>query len=838
VACPKIVLLNETPSAIARDARPTPVLAKRPRGPIAWIWDAITSVRVGIVILVALFLYSSVGSAGIVYPTTWRFMSSAAWRHDMVRQWPAFEMTEFEWFHTPVFLALCALLGICMAATTIRRIPLRTINLGVWMIHTGIIVLLIGSVIYFTTKIEGDTPVIRREVVARLAGEEARIPAVPGARRTIGVGDAQRTLRVVAVDPRWPLLSGDDAGTRVFSVSVLVEPAPSTPAGAPVRFVRQLLDGYPQYTEDVIPGRGRAVKLEEFGDPLVDAELDVTLAPGTQAWYWIRDSVAIAIRAARDDAELAPWSQRIVHGLPRYNDYIPDLAEVWPGPDVDQAMVRPLAIDVPPGDAPDALSGVTMRIIGFLRYAGMESRRSPGGDDPIPVIDLRARDPSGRTVAERIALEQPWRASPAFGGMVEVRADAWTPGTDISAQSLASRIEIDILEPSRFSAELDPNDAGARSPDGIAVGDSGWRIRIDEVLRDIDVGQPSPISLAILRITTPEGESFIRWAFPDAAMTRDIDDAASADPHAAVRDRPIDTRIVATFRPGTGAPVVLAVRPDATVRAFQRDPTGIFTERPLAPGDSVAFGGGAAIELIAVTPTSGAETRPVVVPPSARDRDSDTERSFAWILAELRKDQWSQRIWMPFCKHAFDDPEMVAAGLGRHAPTRVDLPDGTAAEIMFTRERRPLPAPVMLEEFVLTANIGGFTGDMSSIRDWTSIIRFDDDGQGWGPAKRVETNEPAAHAGLRFFQAYWDAPRDGTSGMAFTGLGVGNRRGVVTQLIGCCIAVAGMIYAFYAKPIIKRRRSDRVLAAMEESRIAGSGRPVRAMRPIESGVPT
>ncbi len=43
--------------------------------------------------------------------------------------------------------------------------------------------------------------------------------------------------------------------------------------------------------------------------------------------------------------------------------------------------------------------------------------------------------------------------------------------------------------------------------------------------------------------------------------------------------------------------------------------------------------------------------------------------------------------------------------------------------------------------------------------------------------------------------------------MNFTGLGIGNRHGVHMQLLGCCVAVAGMIFAFYVKPIIKRQRA-------------------------------
>ena len=44
--------------------------------------------------------------------------------------------------------------------------------------------------------------------------------------------------------------------------------------------------------------------------------------------------------------------------------------------------------------------------------------------------------------------------------------------------------------------------------------------------------------------------------------------------------------------------------------------------------------------------------------------------------------------------------------------------------------------------------------------------------------------------------------------MNYTGLGVGNRNGVYTQLAGCCLSVIGMVFAFYIKPILKRRRRE------------------------------
>ena len=45
-------------------------------------------------------------------------------------------------------------------------------------------------------------------------------------------------------------------------------------------------------------------------------------------------------------------------------------------------------------------------------------------------------------------------------------------------------------------------------------------------------------------------------------------------------------------------------------------------------------------------------------------------------------------------------------------------------------------------------------------------------------------------------------------------LGVGNRHGVNTMLLGCCLSVLGMIYAFYVKPVIKRRRHRAGYAAV------------------------
>jgi hypothetical protein len=66
-----------------------------------------------------------------------------------------------------------------------------------------------------------------------------------------------------------------------------------------------------------------------------------------------------------------------------------------------------------------------------------------------------------------------------------------------------------------------------------------------------------------------------------------------------------------------------------------------------------------------------------------------------------------------------------------------------------------------------------------------------------------------------FFQAQWDP-----DGQRWTILGVGNRPGVNVMICGCVMIVSGVLYAFYAKPIIIRRMKRNALqkAAEKQSR--------------------
>src|SRR3989304_8069139 len=122
-------------------------------GLFAWVFNLFSNVWLGVFWAVLLFIYCSIGSALPAF-----------------RQLPALEMTEFEWFHWWPFNFLIVLLCTTLIVVTVRRIPLRLVNGGVWMIHTGIITLCIGSFYYFGTKVEGDAPVFRRRLKIEMPG--------------------------------------------------------------------------------------------------------------------------------------------------------------------------------------------------------------------------------------------------------------------------------------------------------------------------------------------------------------------------------------------------------------------------------------------------------------------------------------------------------------------------------------------------------------------------------------------------------------------------------------------------------------------------------------------
>ena len=282
--------------------------------------DLFTTVWLGITILTTLFLYSSIGSSGV--PVSFAIWEPTAWVN--LREMRGFEMTEYEWFHWWPFKWLIAFLCLNMTIVTIRKIPFTLLTVGVWAIHTGVIVLVLGCMVYFSQKVEGDVLISRRRVVIKAPNIEP-VSMVVTPQNSITVGDTSYTIS--DINPNWELMSGDDAGVRAYAVTLSIDSPDQS-------FMRQLIAGYPQYTEDIIrtdnPQQPMARAIKVLGTALVDETLEMSLEFDVQKDFLVTQSGAIYVRElTAGGAPKTKWIERPIENLPRFNDYIARYDDVW-----------------------------------------------------------------------------------------------------------------------------------------------------------------------------------------------------------------------------------------------------------------------------------------------------------------------------------------------------------------------------------------------------------------------------------------------------------------------------------------------------------------------------
>jgi len=790
---------------------------KRQRSVITWLLDSIGSLRFGVTLLVILFVYSSIGSAGapigegMLRPPF--LLSPDAWVS--IAQLRAFEMTEMEWFHWWPFTLLCGLICLSLTTATIRRIPFKPVNYGVWMIHSGIIVLAIGSVWYFATKIEGDTPIARRNVVVSLPGAEPRVMrAKLGNRVDISNGSTRYAVTVASIDPNWEILDEANAGERAYAVTLRV----STPERT---FMRQVLANYPQYTEDIVPSgepeqpMARARNVNANGNPLVDETLNVRLEYDPQEYFYVMHSSALYLRMQGEPT----WTVRPIEGLPRYNDYVQSLDDVFLTPG-DSLAPDPIDITVSAKEDDDPLASEDLRITGYLRYAQPVERRIPGGSSIDPAIRFEIMDAAGQSVEEQLIAFDPTANTALEGNLVfrwfdtatDYEAYVAPPTITVVARETGESVEIPV------NAEtLDPE-----SSTFVPVGTSGVSVRLRAMQDNVPTSMSPDASTASVAIVEYrlDGETRERWVSSNPALTHD---RIGPDRQLPEDGEPtVDARVVMTFERGPVLPrVTIAAGPDPDELRLVLAIEGPFAEViPLTPGVEVEIRPSIFFVVRSYSAHTMASVKPQVVPRLQRAREVRRGRSM--IQVSVPGALVGRPVWIGYNEFPFDSVDEALLRFP-YDPTRVQLADGRVIELLFSRDRRRLPAPVALDDFVVTSHIGGFTGQTASIRNWTSRVTFQTDDEAWTDLYEVSVNEPAEHEGLSYFQASWDPPFQSqgfrSNGLNYTILGVGNRNGVITQLVGCCISVIGMMYAFYVKPIIKRRQRERVYREVADRRI-------------------
>lgn len=772
--------MNEAAEAVGRPS------TGRSRDPINFFLN-LFSVWTGIALAGILFFYCSVGSG-----------------MPRVRQLPWLEMTEFEWFNWWPFASLIAIFSINMIVITVRRIPLRKINAGVWMIHSGIVILTLGSYYYFTTKVEGDAPVFRRQVRIELAGmdREQTIVALPGSHAHVLADGGDWEFQIQSTNSNWPILSDEHKGEIAYAVNVMVTP----PDGE--SFIRQLLAGYPQYTEDVIPGKGRAIK--STGKKLLRDELSLSLEYHPTDYFHVMDTWALFVRRVGEKE----WVERPIDDLPRYNERISSRDQIFFDPH-HRIPLRPIDLEVPPASGGDVLSDASVHVTGYLSYARMEPRWRDGGDRLNPMLNISISSGEEPTESFELAALDPRRRKAANGTIEFV----WL-GDVSQVESLPkdSRATLRIKLAGADEEIVVPITADSLGGDFRPIGDSEFSYRIKNVQDQLTIpGRDRPVSIAIVELKTPE-KTVTRWVADQPGMSRDMP-AAQDDPHTTEPSAP-DPRVVMTYLPGS-APLIFAGYPGGLHFVFNGE-KGRVVSRGVGSGESIEVMDGLTLHVGRYLANAVAEVRPFVVPPSSRQRG--LHELFSMIRLEVNTGGSAQTEWVSFNRYVFPDSQYGYQGRFSYLPKRFKLVDGSLAEVMFSRRRMKLPASIALENFEIDAHLGGYTGSTSTIRNYISHLRFND-GSGWTKSEPIEVNAPTEYGGLWYFQSTWDKPLGGDpgGGMNYTGLGIGNRNGVYIQLAGCCLAVIGMIFAFYVKPMMKRKRAVQSRARVSRSASVADG---------------
>lgn len=228
----------------------------------------------------------------------------------------------------------------------------------------------------------------------------------------------------------------------------------------------------------------------------------------------------------------------------------------------------------------------------------------------------------------------------------------------------------------------------------------------------------------------------------------------------------------------------------------------------------------------------------VAVPKEKRERDIASSGRGQVVRVRVSCGDFSQIVPVSYDPFAMQN---------QWTTPRVSIPGAKGDfQLLLGNQSRTLPVDVRLEQFEAIPYAGGDASGRSVMRDFKSTItllpRETADGRVTGDPERTSAsmNEPAFFKAPAmawfvpgeswlFSQASWDP-----TNLDSTVLQVGNRPAVGTMIAACVMIFAGLMYAFYAKPLIIRRMKQNALRAAAERQIGNKTRPTNEKQLVES----
>ena len=729
-----------------------------------------------------------------------------------VRRMPFMEMTETQFYAWwPMKLALW-LFVMNMIITTVRRIEFNFKNIGVLSVHTGIVLIAVGSVFYQKFKEEGDT-------------------LLRAAASTDAIGPPQRSF-----------YDREDVVLYIAQHRDVI---------GSLRYQQRQLDlpRYNNYNLRAGIGEGELFSERPKPQPQAAAQAEnqpkpspADLAATTDGGRTLDRPVPTPRTPDGQTQFLDPDIQFKVVGYASYAELRPDWikSEPRPGGREDPMRIVELYAKIPGADLPSDrpifefpffLRDPTQRIrfndiVAVEFTKGMDDARWSALASPVPVAGRHALvvEIPGPTDAEsfRVVL-------PAQGGE---RLELGNTGWKLHIREFADEPPFPIIT-------------------------EGY--------------QGSTSSLAIVELTPPpaadgtQPETIERWIyhrFPE--INQDL--GTSPDP---LTGRPMrgapDARVRIAYLDMTRLQVYLDERADGSVRAIVRQPGGAVRviERTEAGWirDIVPNSEGATVDLKLAERWAHAERVEIPVPTPVQERDISMvgSHTFAFVAVEVSLSEtsplgpWSEVVWLPFIKYMEAETDKVRT---------ITVPGNREIKVAFGRLQRPLPGfSVSLADFeMISYDHRGAPRDYQSVVRVAPTVRADDPAGNFEPYNHlIKLNAPLRApfhwnpegnmlsnvvrrlaAGMnpdqfKFSQAGWDrAGWNQTQALVdqgqlpeprvnFTILGVGNNPGIHVVAFGGILMGAGIPWAFYVKPWLLRREKRRLAELAKSGQLKPKG---------------
>jgi hypothetical protein len=202
-----------------------------------------------------------------------------------------------------------------------------------------------------------------------------------------------------------------------------------------------------------------------------------------------------------------------------------------------------------------------------------------------------------------------------------------------------------------------------------------------------------------------------------------------------------------------------------------------------------------------------------VVPKSKRNSNVDESGQAQVARVRVHFGDYSQDVLVPFSTEAFDGAFGQSPADVRWRGGEVRLPaspNPVTIRLQLGNRRRDLPCELTLNKFEAIP----YPGVGTDFLDYKSTVTITepetpDGGGGETITDVAKSNHPIYydHGNWLFFQRSYDG-----TGKTWSELGVGNRPAINIMVAGCLMILTGLMYAFYAKPIIIRRMKEKAIA--------------------------